>query len=103
MSQKKAYNHGDDHYVCSVCGRTEEVNVYSSAGYMDIIKKGWVASIDEIEHYIPEEIIRDKYKGNRIIKGHKKIERILYLTCDLCYIAEQRRNKIKVIMSKMGS
>ncbi len=103
MSHRIPFNHGDDHYICSICERTEEVNIYSSTGYMDIIKKGWVASMEEIEHIIPEQIIKDKYKGNRVIKEHKKIERILYLTCDLCYIAEQRRNKIKVIMSKMGS
>lgn len=101
MSQRKTYNHGDDHYICSVCGRTEEVNFYSSAGYMDIIKKGWIANIEEIVHVIPEQILKDKFKGNRIIKEHKKIERLLYLTCDSCYVAEQRRNKLKVIMSKI--
>jgi hypothetical protein len=93
------YNFGDKYFICDTCGGKLECSIYSSGGYTDAIRSGWKEDVKEIIHIIPEQIIKSKFMGNRIIREHKKIEKIIILECDRCV---SRKKKLKKIKEKMG-
>ncbi len=88
--------------TCNYCGCEKEIDIFSSKMFCDIIDCGWKMEVIQIEHIIPEKIIRSQYLGDRIIKQHKKIEKKVNLKCDLCVLKEERNKKIKKIINKGG-
>ena len=85
-------------YKCNSCTNTIEISSFSSAGISEIVNKGWTYQVIEIPHIIPEQIIKSKYIGDKVIKEYTKIEKKLIIECDLC----KRNKKIKNIKLKMG-
>lgn len=85
-------------FYCDSCSNKIGISIYSSAGICEILRQGWRYKVIEIPHIIPEQIIKSKYIGNKIIKEHSKVEKKIIIECDLC----QRVNKIKKIKEKMG-
>ena len=102
MEYKAKYTHGDDYYICAICGSKEEVNMLSSAGIMDIIHKGWVYWIEEKVHTTPGKMIRREYTGDRWVKTKSKIEKIIRLKCDACILIGERVDKIKKIKERLN-
>ena len=97
------YKKTDTEYVCDLCGRKLLINPFSSSGILEIYTVyGWGFEVQEKIHLIPEQIIRDKFKGDRIIKQHNKKENIIFINCDLCILGKKRKEKILLIKEKMG-
>ena len=95
------YKHGEGKYICDICHREIESNLFSSRPLYDLKEIGWEMWSEEILHIEPGRMVRSEYTGGRWIKTKKKVEKVIKLKCDICIITEERAKKIRKINEKL--